>query len=349
MAGGRLACLLIRLLGVLGRRGILAPVFQHLVAAVLRPAASKGGDREDGEAQHQRQHHRQDAPLCWLAGLHRLEAVKLLGWTEIECVVSEADGLQAELAEIDENFVRAGLSHRGLGDLLLRRKELYEAIHPETRQGQRNEQTAKNANFSLLETKSFAQDTADKLGVSKRTVEQLVQTARDLTPEAKKTIRDAGDKISKGATLKISRLPPDQQEKAAAVLTVAPPVPKRQGMMDSESALSEFKALCVRYVSGIESLHHRADIFAGMSISQLLIGQSSTEGERKKRERMRLQRQKLLPSGKVDICPPIDQVDKCPPILEIRDKEYRDKSLENREGGTRPHVGPLSKCFSVCW
>ena len=45
------------------------------------------------------------------------------------------------------------------------------------------------------ETKSFAQDTADKLGVSKRTVERLVQTARDLTPEAKKTIRDAGDKI----------------------------------------------------------------------------------------------------------------------------------------------------------
>ena len=160
-----------------------------------------------------------------IAGLHRLEAVKLLGWTEIECTVSDADGLQAELAEIDENFVRAGLSHRELGDLLLRRKELYEAIHPETRQGQRNGQTAKNENFSLLETKSFSQDTADKLGVSKRTVEQLVQTACDLTPEAKKTIRDAGDKITKGAALKISRLPPDQQEEAAAVLTIAPPTP----------------------------------------------------------------------------------------------------------------------------
>ena len=99
-------------------------------------------------------------------------------------------------------------------------------------------------------------------------MEQLVQTARDLTPEAKKTIRDAGDKITKGAALKISRLPPDQQEEAAAVLTIAPPAPKRQGMMDSEAALREFKALCSRYVSGIEALHHRADIFAGMSISQ---------------------------------------------------------------------------------
>ena len=203
-----------------------------------------------------------------IAGLHRLEAVKLLGWTEIECVVSEADGLQAELAEIDENFVRAGLSHRELGDLLLRRKELYEAIHPETRQGQRNGQTAKNANFSLLETKSFAQDTADKLGVSKRTVEQLVQTARDLTPEAKKTIRDAGDKITKGAALKISRLPPDQQEEAAAVLTIAPPAKKKPDTADLESLLKEFKANALRFISGMTTFDQQADMFARMSYMQ---------------------------------------------------------------------------------
>ena len=203
-----------------------------------------------------------------IAGLHRLEAVKLLGWTEIECTVSDADGLQAELAEIDENFVRAGLSHRELGDLLLRRKELYEAIHPETRQGQRNGQTAKNENFSLLDTKSFSQDTAEKLGVSKRTVEQLVQTARDLTPEAKKVIRDADDKITKGAALKISRLPPDQQAEAAAVLIIAPPTPRRQRMADGEDVLREFKFLCSRYVSDIKALHHRADVFARMSMSQ---------------------------------------------------------------------------------
>ena len=203
-----------------------------------------------------------------IAGLHRLEAVKLLGWTEIECVVSEADGLQAELAEIDENFVRAGLSHRELGDLLLRRKELYEALHPETRQGQRNGQTAKNDSLTLLAAKPFSEDTADKLGVSKRTVERLVQTAANLTPEAKKTIRDAGDKISKGAALKISRLPPDQQAEAAAVLTIAPPTPKRQRMADGEDALREFKLLCSRYVSDIKALRHWADVFARMSMSQ---------------------------------------------------------------------------------
>ena len=203
-----------------------------------------------------------------IAGLHRLEAVKLLGWTEIECTVSDADGLQAELAEIDENFVRAGLSHRELGDLLLRRKELYEAIHPETRQGQRNGQTVKNDNLTVLGTKPFSEDTADKLGVSKRTVERLVQTAANLTSEAKKIIHEADTKITKGAALKISRLPPDQQAEAVAVLMVAPPAPKGQGMIDGEVTLTEFKTLCSHYVSGIESLHRRVDVFARMTISQ---------------------------------------------------------------------------------
>ena len=57
-----------------------------------------------------------------IAGLHRLEAAKLLGWTEIECNVSSLEGLLAELAEVDENGVRKGLSAVEYSDLLLRRK-----------------------------------------------------------------------------------------------------------------------------------------------------------------------------------------------------------------------------------
>lgn len=59
-----------------------------------------------------------------------------------------------------------------------------------------------------------------------------------------------------------------------------------------------------------DGAHYMADI-------QLLIGQSSTEGERKKKERMHLKRQKLLPSGEADICLPYSRGDICPP--EIRD------------------------------
>ena len=53
-----------------------------------------------------------------IAGRHRLEAAKLLGWAEIECTVTDLQGLQAELAEIDENFVRKNLSIIDFGNLL---------------------------------------------------------------------------------------------------------------------------------------------------------------------------------------------------------------------------------------
>ena len=60
-----------------------------------------------------------------IAGLHRLEAVKLLGWTEVECVITELEGLAAELAEIDENFARANMSPLEICELYKRRKDIY--------------------------------------------------------------------------------------------------------------------------------------------------------------------------------------------------------------------------------
>ena len=82
-----------------------------------------------------------------------------------------------------------------------------------------------------------------------------------------------------------------------------------------------------------------------MADIQLLIGQSSTEGERKKKERMRLKRQKLLPSGGADICPPYSRGDICPP--EIRDKrlDIRDKSIENRESESARAYGRYQNVF----
>ena len=112
-----------------------------------------------------------------VAGLHRLEAAKLLGWTEIECNVCSLDALQTELAEIDENVVRTELSVIEYGELLERRKEIYESLHPEAKAGQAqaagmNRAIGNNVSGKMSVTlKSFAQDTADKLGVSPRAIE----------------------------------------------------------------------------------------------------------------------------------------------------------------------------------
>lgn len=162
-----------------------------------------------------------DADYTLVAGLHRLEAAKLLGWTDVECTVCELDRLHAELAEIDENVVRTGLTNLELSELLARRKKIYETLHPST--------IARNlpghaSNYESLsdklsgEEKPFSQDTAEKMGVSPRTVERHVQIAENLTPEAKDILHGTDKKITKQNLTKLSRLGPEQQRSAAKQL-----------------------------------------------------------------------------------------------------------------------------------
>lgn len=163
-----------------------------------------------------------DKEHALIAGLHRLEAVKLLEWPEVECTVSSLEGLQAELAEIDENFVRNDISALEYGDMLLRRKEIYETLHPETKAGVSqaagmNRSVGNNVREPGSPTsKSFISDTAEKLGVTPRTIAKRIQVAKNLTPETKEIVKE-NDVGFKNA-LKLSRLEPEQQKEAATLL-----------------------------------------------------------------------------------------------------------------------------------
>ena len=154
-----------------------------------------------------------------IAGFHRLEAAKRLGWAEIECTILDLPDLEAELAEIDENVVRKGLSGVEYSELLLRRKEIYETLHPEAKRGgDRKSEEIKLSKCQFDPAKSFLDDTAEKMGVSPRTVARQIQTAKNLTPEAKEILKQSGTKVSKKAALKLSRLSPAQQSEAATQL-----------------------------------------------------------------------------------------------------------------------------------
>lgn len=162
-----------------------------------------------------------DADYTLVAGLHRLEAAKLLGWTEVECTVCGLDRLHAELAEIDENVIRTGLSDLELSELLARRKKIYETLHPATiaRNLPGHASNYESSDDKLTgEEKSFSQDTAEKMGVSPRTVERHVQIGENLTPEVKKILHGTDRKITKQNLTKLSRLEPGQQAEAAKQL-----------------------------------------------------------------------------------------------------------------------------------
>ena len=158
-----------------------------------------------------------------VAGLHRLEAAKSLGWSEIECTISELDGLTARLAELDENFARTNLSPLELGDFLKQRKEIYEELYPETKAGVaqaigRSKAKGKSTDCNLQSKKPFIEDTADLTGHHPSTISRHIKMASELTPEAKEILKSAAKPVAHSTLSKISKLEPDQQKEVSYLL-----------------------------------------------------------------------------------------------------------------------------------
>lgn len=149
-----------------------------------------------------------------VSGLHRLEAVKLLGWREIECTVINISLLQAALAEVDENSIRKKTNSIEFCNLLLHRKAIYELLHPETRSGG-DRKSAAWKDMRSTPAKSFVKDTADKLGVSEATVSRRIRIARNLCADAMEIIRLTHVNIPDKWLLKLVKLGEADQIDAA--------------------------------------------------------------------------------------------------------------------------------------
>src|SRR4051812_10841779 len=70
-----------------------------------------------------------------IAGLHRKTAFERLGLVEIEANVLDLSDLERQIAECDENLCAPTLSPSERARFTNRRKEAYEALHPETQHG----------------------------------------------------------------------------------------------------------------------------------------------------------------------------------------------------------------------
>lgn len=176
-----------------------------------------------------------------IAGAHRLEACKRLGWAEIECNVAELDGLKAELAEIDENLIRHNLNHIDEGEQLLRKKEIYEMLYPETKAGTAGGKASGEARrttepVSAVKTKSFVEDSAEKMQVSPRTIETKIQIAKDLVPEVKSIVKE--NNIGYKNSLKLARIKePEKQKEAAEKLVAGIPLDKPEPVRPDPSSI----------------------------------------------------------------------------------------------------------------
>ena len=75
-------------------------------------------------------------PALFIAGGHRLEAAKRLGWEEIEAKIwTDVTDDWAAIMEIDDNLAGAEMNALDTAVFLATRKQVYERLHPETKAG----------------------------------------------------------------------------------------------------------------------------------------------------------------------------------------------------------------------
>jgi ParB family chromosome partitioning protein len=132
-----------------------------------------------------------------VAGNHRLEAVKALGWKQIMCHIVTLDDLHADLAELDENLLRCELSTADRQLALVRRKELYESLYPDTKHAAglgtrigRSRNRRHHSGVSFPRPTSFTRDTMQQTGRSKTAIERDVKIGRAFTREQHGVLED---------------------------------------------------------------------------------------------------------------------------------------------------------------
>jgi len=130
-------------------------------------------------------------------------AYRLLGRDTIPCRVAPMDGelwrkalcdghanLIDELQEIDENLQREELTALEQGEVIARRKVIYETLHPETKHGAvgRNH-PRQSGHDDHSETPRFSTETATKTGISERSVRRSAQIGA-MPIEVRDAVRD---------------------------------------------------------------------------------------------------------------------------------------------------------------
>lgn len=135
-----------------------------------------------------------------VAGRHRLEAAKRLGWSHIDCVEVEDDEIQAEMWEIAENLHRLDLTKEQRDEHIRRYAELLEAQRDQRQVGQSDRPVMSDGRKSGPQhEKSIATEIAEKTGISARQVRRVlnpkpptpIRAAIEPESEAEAIIREA--------------------------------------------------------------------------------------------------------------------------------------------------------------
>ncbi len=178
---------------------------------------------------------RQNGAMRLVDGMHRLAALKALGVETLRegehYILRDLNDDEARLAEIDTALMRHELTALDRALFLAERKAVHERMHPETANGgdkrsakirKLHDETRSQSLRTGILPKRFTADTADKIGLSERTLQLSIELAKKLSPEAIGHLRGTWMADNQKALLYLADEKPADQVSIARHIATSP-------------------------------------------------------------------------------------------------------------------------------
>ena len=170
-----------------------------------------------------------------VAGAHRIEAARRLGWGRIEALVLDDPSPDIlALVEVDENLARAELTPLHRGRFVARREELRKKLYPDAQHGgdrksaeYREKIKTERLGLDFSPSPSFVEETADLTSLSKATVERALRIGKRILPELQDELEGTPIARREGDLYRLAGLSEAQQQRALQRLREADEPPER--------------------------------------------------------------------------------------------------------------------------
>ena len=170
-----------------------------------------------------------------VAGAHRIEAARRLGWGRIEAfVLDDPSPDELALVEVDENLVRSELTPLDRGRFVARREELRMKLHPEAQHGgdrksmeYREKIKFREPDFDFSPAPTFLEETASRTGFSTTTVARARRIGKGILPELQDELDGTPIAHREDDLYRLSGLSEAQQQRALERLREAEEPPER--------------------------------------------------------------------------------------------------------------------------
>ncbi|WP_323780076.1 ParB N-terminal domain-containing protein [Thalassovita sp.] len=150
--------------------------------------------------------------LVLIAGGHRLEMARRLGWEEIEAKVwTDVTDDWACLMEIDDNLAGAEMNALDTAIFLATRKRVYEKLHPETKAGLAGAVARWNA--TEPSSVAFVTATAEKFNLSDRQIRKIVAAGASLGGDEIDLLRGSTRQVTLKDLTEIAKIGQDDERK----------------------------------------------------------------------------------------------------------------------------------------